>query len=203
MSEQQDLDTQLMLRFQAGDVACFEQLVDRNKQRVFNLVYRFLGGRQDAEDLAQEVFIRVYCAAPRYQPTAKFTTWLYVICRNVCLKAVERRRHDAVAQRDDPEFMREVTAHHEATNNTETPLHAAIRGERAMQVRAAINALPPPQRLVVVLYRYEHLDYEEIASVTQSTVSAVKSLLHRAKVALRDRLQGTAEIGETPTAHRD
>ena len=157
MSKRLDLDTELMLRFQSGDVSSFEKLVERHKQRVFNLVYRFLGGREEAEDLAQDVFLRVYRAGPDYRPTARFTTWLYVITRNVCLRAVEKGRQEARARRDDPQFAMEAKARRQADEQRADPLNAAIRDEQACLVRDAINELPETQRMAVILYRYQHL----------------------------------------------
>jgi RNA polymerase sigma-70 factor (ECF subfamily) len=188
IDERLDSDTQLMLGFQAGDEACFEKLVERNKQRVFALVFRFLGGHQDAEDVAQEVFLRVYRARSRYQPTAKFTTWLYVICRNTCFKQLEKHRRHAVSLPEETASVREVAQRHVPDARTPSPLDSLLLDERARLVRAAIASLPASQRMALILSRYDGLPYAEIAEAMGCSDKAVKSLLHRARMNVKARL---------------
>mgnify|MGYP001579331746 CR=1 FL=1 len=186
--DQFDLDISLMLRARDGDEKAFEELVERHKQRVFSFAYRFLGDYQAAEDVAQEIFISVYHARKNYFPQAKFTTWLYVICRNACLKAVRRKRPSQVSI-DQAIDLEEGTVSVQIEDpKASSPSETVLKEEKALVVKGAINALPENQRTVVLFHRYEQLSYEEIAQVTGFSVKAVKSLLHRARVNLKDKL---------------
>jgi len=184
-----DDDAQLMARTARGDSGAFEALVHRHQRRVFSLVYRSVGNVPDAEDLVQEVFLRVYRAADRYRPTARFTTWLYRVTANVVINWLRRhRRHPVelarvVGREDGEENSRALT-----DPTAETGLDAITRDEARAQVRAAVAALPPNQRLAVLLFRFEGLSYQEIAETLACSVMAVKSLLSRARENLRDRL---------------
>ncbi len=188
-----DEDIDLMLRLKAGDQAAFRTLVERHKLTVLNLCLRFTGNRDDAEDLSQDVFIRVYQAAPRYEIKAAFTTWLYRITVNVCLNHQRRKkilnffslnqRHTAAATADHhwPELVQ--------PQRPDTDLE---QKELQQLVQSAIESLPENQKAVLILHRYQNLSYQEIATVLQTTVSAVESRLHRARVNLKKQLRTVA-----------
>ena len=184
-----DKDIQLMLRFKSGEESCFEELVERHKQRVFNLVYRFLGSYQEAEDIAQEVFIKIYHARATYTPQAKFTTWLYTICKNTCLKTLRDKRSLTISIDSTREVGEDVVALQIADTRTLSPAEAAIKQEQASIVKTAIDSLPEQQKMAVILSRYEQLSYEEISQIMNCSAKAVKSLLHRAKLQLKKKLQ--------------
>jgi RNA polymerase sigma-70 factor (ECF subfamily) len=183
-----DEDIQLMLRFQDGEESCFEQLVERHKRRVFNLAYRFLGNYQDAEDVTQEVFIKIYQAKNMYKPKAKFTTWLYTICKNTCLKKLNKKKLNIVSIDDRMELQEGMVSRQVADSHTPSPANSTLNNERVSIVKAAIDSLPVNQKMVVILYRYDRLSYEEIAKVMGCSIKAVKSLLHRAKINLKEKL---------------
>ena len=180
-------DIDLMLRVKAGDAQAFNQLMDKYQRTVVNLVFRFTGDAENAEDLAQEVFLRVYRAAPRYEPKAKFFTYLYQITLNLCRNERERNQRRRFSSLDsragdndrnwdvpDPEVGAESQMQ---------------RQETASQVQAAIQELPNEQRQLLILQRFQELGYEELAEVTSQTVSAVKAKLHRARLALKKKLE--------------
>jgi RNA polymerase sigma-70 factor (ECF subfamily) len=176
-----DEDVELMLRVKAGDAAAFNALMDKYQKTVLNLVYRFTGDAENAEDLAQEVFLRVYRAAPRYEPRAKFFTYLYQVTLNLCRNEREksqRRRAQSLDQSHeqvvDPE------------NRAEDQIEAQ---ERAAEVQAALLEIPNEQRHLLVLQRFQNLGYEQLAEITGQTVSAVKAKLHRARLSLKKRLE--------------
>jgi len=182
-------DIQLMLRFKNGEETCFEQLVERHKTRVFNLVYRFLGSDREAEDIAQEIFIKVYHSKDSYTPKAKFTTWLYTICKNTCLNELRKRKAPCVSI-DDPVRLEEDTVTLQVKDcSTPSPADSVLNDEKAAIVRDAIDSLSDQQKMAVILCRYEKLSYDEIAQIMRCSVKAVKSLLHRAKEQLRDKLK--------------
>jgi RNA polymerase sigma-70 factor, ECF subfamily len=188
--EYSDEDIALMLRFQNGEERCFEELVDRHKQRVFNIAYRYVGNVQDAEDVAQQVFINIYNARKSYVPKAQFTTWLYTICKNTCLKTFRKKRLKTISIDADVDLGEDSVAVQLPDQNGFTPLDSAINAEQDLAVKAAVDSLPENQRIVVVLYKYEQLSYEKIAEITGFSIKAVKSLLHRARVSLKEKLAG-------------
>ena len=181
-----------MLRIKDGDSDAFRELVERHQRVVINVIYRAIGDSWEAEDLAQRVFVQVYRSAQRYKPTAKFTTWLFTITHNTILNEHRRRaRHaaeslDAMARPDDPDDA----GVHLADTRAADPAHEVAERELQETIRKAIERLPDAQRTAVILCRFEGLAYEEIAHVLGCSVSAVKSLLHRARQTLKEELRG-------------
>jgi len=179
-------DIRLMSLASAGDMAAFEQLVERHQRMVVGTVGRMLGTNSDAEDIAQQVFVRVWKNLKRYEPRAKFTTWLLKITRNLVFNELRRRsRHPAVPlQSETDEEERPLKDEHAAS-----PDATLLEHELQDAVDAAIAQLPETQRMAVILRRYEELSYEEIAEALDQSVSAVKSLLFRARTELRESLK--------------
>ncbi len=168
-----------------GDTAAFEELVQRHQSLVLGTVSRMLGSNSDVEDIAQQVFLRVWKSAERYVARAKFTTWLLKITRNLVfneLRRAKRRAH--VPMQSDPEGD-EMPLADEATS---APDAAALEKELQAAVDKAIAELPETQRMAVILRRYQELSYEEIGEVLELSVPAVKSVLFRARTELRQRL---------------
>lgn len=179
MSDPDDAD--LMLRLKRGDDSAFDDIVRRHQKNILNLVYRYLGDATHAEDVAQEVFLKVYRARTNYEPKAKFTTWLYRVTVNHCLNEI-RSRKSHPARMDLIDDMIEESAGQEADERLR-------RQETQQAVKAAIDSLPEHQRMAVILARYEELSYEEIAETMGITLEAVKSVLHRAKETLKEKLR--------------
>jgi RNA polymerase sigma-70 factor (ECF subfamily) len=179
-------DVRLMGLAGAGDTAAFEQLVERHQRLVIGTVGRMLGSPSDAEDIAQQVFVRVWKNVTRYEPRAKFTTWLLKITRNLVFNELRRRsRHPAVPlQSQTDEEERPLKDEHAVS-----PDATLLEHELQEAVDAAIARLPETQRMAVILRRYEELSYEEIAEALDQSVSAVKSLLFRARTELRESLK--------------
>lgn len=178
-------DLELMARVRAGEVEAFTALVERHQNRVIGTIVRMLGSPEEAEDLAQLVFVRVWRNAARWEPSAKFTTWLLTITRNLVFNEVRRRGRARVVPLEEPgdEAPREY-----ADERATDPGEALAAAELEAAIDAAIQALPESARLAVILRRYEEMPYEEIAVVLGVTVPAVKSLLFRARSELRERL---------------
>jgi RNA polymerase sigma-70 factor (ECF subfamily) len=179
-------DVLLMLRVAQGDVRAFEQLIEAHQTRVIGAVAKMLGDQTDAEDIAQQVFIRVWKSAPRYQPTAKFTTWLFKITRNLVFNELRRRqRHPAQP------LEQEETEHHFQAADTQSmsPDASMLDAELQQAVQDAIDSLPEAQRMAIVLRRYEAMPYEEIGEILNLSVPAVKSVLFRARTELKEKLR--------------
>jgi RNA polymerase sigma-70 factor (ECF subfamily) len=179
----------LMARIAKSDKDAFELLVNRHQTSVLNLIYRFIGDRTQAKDLAQEVFIRVWQAAGSYQPKAKFTTWIYRITANLCfneLKSARRRRWFPFhrSNEDTGNFIEETLS--DGAPSAEDLLLAK---ERSRQIANALQSLPENQRMALILKRYDDLSYQEIAKVIGCSVSAVESLLVRAKRTLQEKIK--------------
>jgi RNA polymerase sigma-70 factor (ECF subfamily) len=178
-------DAELMLRVKEGDEESFAYLLSKHRDAVVNYLYRMVQNGGVAEELAQDVFLRVYRARGNYEPTAKFTTWLYRIATHVALNSLRDGRHFRNAEPlDDPlnERPREVP---DSRPTVEDEMVVQAQG---WEIRRAIQALPEKQRAAVVLHKYHDLDYKEIAQSLRCSESAVKSLLFRAYETLRARL---------------
>src|SRR6202043_399829 len=185
-------DVQLMLDVKAGDEQSFALLLHRYRTPLVNFLYRMVRNREQAEALAQEVFIRVYRARAEYVPSAKFTTWLFRIATNLALNSVRDTRHqrmevslDAPVTVDSEEGDERRIDVAEKTPNIEE--HLVQEAQRDM-IRHAIDKLPEKQRAAVLLHKYQDLDYGEISKILSCSESALKSLLFRAYETLRVEL---------------
>ncbi len=185
-------DVQLMLDVKAGDEHSFELLLQRYRTPLVNFLYRMVRAREEAEDLAQEVFLRVYRARKDYVPSAKFTTWLFRIATNLALNSVRDNRH----QRMEISLDAPITV--DAEDGDEKALDIAekhpnieqylVEEARKKMIRHAIDKLPEKQRAAVLLHKYQELDYGDIAKILECSESALKSLLFRAYETLRVEL---------------
>lgn len=179
------IDHALMVRIGAGDHAAFRQLLERHQNAVVGTVVKMLGNASESEDIAQQVFLRIWRNAKRYRPDAKFTTYLYTITRNLVFNETRRKSRKKEVSSDEREEHSNLTV--EASPHRQ-PDSEILQAELQQKVDEAIASLPESQRMAVVLRRYEQLSYEEIADVLHLSVSAVKSLLFRARTSLRETL---------------
>jgi RNA polymerase sigma-70 factor (ECF subfamily) len=202
MSANLDPDASLMLCVKRGDMGAFAELVDKYKQPVMNLVGRMLKDATEAEDLAQNVFLQVYKSAHRYEVSAKFSTWLFTIARNLCLNEIRRRsRHpadslDATHAEQEDQPLRQFK-----DEKTFSPPDALLHGELEHKIAEALTELPENQRTAILLCREDELSYEEIAEVLGCSLSATKSLIHRGRETLKQKLKPYLRTGvwrETP-----
>ncbi len=181
-----DLDTELMIRVQRDDASSFSELLSRNRNLVVNYLSRMVVNRAIAEELAQDVFIRVYRSRRTYEPTARFSTWLYRITTNVALNHFrdEKRNHNQVSL----DVQDSLQLRREAQDGTPLIEDRLVADVVARRVRQAIRALPPKQRAAVIMHKYDEMDYGQIARILGCTPSAVKALMFRAYETLRLRL---------------
>jgi len=182
-----ETDLELMLRVTRGDEGSFEELLRRHGAPLTNYLRRMLRESALAEDLAQEVFLRVYQARERYRPDARFTTWLYRIATNLALNAIRDRKGEVPqAEGESAEDGSGAARLVDSRPNVEQQL---MQSDRERLIRQAIEELPERQRAAVILHKYQDVDYQQIAKVLGVSESAVKSLLFRAYESLRTRLE--------------
>ena len=183
-------DVRLMSLVSGGDMAAFERLVERHQALVAGTIGHMLGSNSEVEDLAQQVFVRVWKSANRYVARAKFTTWLLKITRNLVFNELRRRKRHALVPLQGAVEGEELQLKDE---HGAAPDASLLEGELRLAIDAAISELPETQRMALVLRRYQELSYDEIAEVLEQSVPAVKSLLFRARTELRERLRDYLE----------
>ena len=192
-----DPDAVLMLRVKHGDRAAFAELVDKYKLPVMNLVYRTLHDQAEAEDLAQNVFLQVYKSAKRYESRAKFSTWLFTIARNLCLNELRRRsRHPAESIEETHAENEDQPRQQYEDTSQPAPPEQLLQGELAKKIDEALAGLPENQRSALLLCRQDELSYEEIAEILDCSLSATKSLIHRGRETLKEKLKPYLKTGE-------
>jgi RNA polymerase sigma-70 factor, ECF subfamily len=183
-------DAEIMLRVKAGDESAFDFLVQKYRRAMVSFMYRMSHNAAAAEDLAQEVFLRVYRSRAGYEASAKFTTWLYRIATNLAVNHARDTRHERPENQlslDEPDEETGTTLDlADATPNVEQEI---LRRERLAAIRAKVQALPERQRMAVIMHKYQQMDYKQIAEVLKLSESATKSLLFRAYETLREQLK--------------
>src|SRR4051794_26056333 len=177
-------DTELMLRVRDGDSSSFGLLLERHRGPVIHFLFRMVQNQAVAEELAQEVFFRVYRSRASYEPTARFTTWLFRIATHLALNWIRDERHENGNESIEDETGNEGIAR-QFSDRAPTVEQVMVRRAKLAEVRAAIEALPPKQKAAVLMHKYQEMDYAQIAAILNSSESAVKSLLFRAYETLR------------------
>jgi len=184
-------DVRLMGLIGRGDTLAFEELIERHQALVAGTAARMLGSNSEVEDIAQQVFIRVWKSASRYKPRAKFTTWLLKITRNLVFNELRRTKRRAQVPIQPEPDADEITLQDEVTSAPDASL---LESELQQEIEKAILQLPDTQRMALILRRYEQLSYDEIAEVLDLSVPAVKSVLFRARTELRSRLSKYLDV---------
>ena len=183
-------DADIMLRVKAGDAGAFDYLVQKYRRPLVSFMYRMARNAATAEDMAQEVFLRVYRSRQTYEPSAKFTTWLYRIATNLAVNHARDTRHErpeVSVSIDEPDQETGTTLDlHDGKLTAEQEI---MRRERLQAIREKVDALPERQRLAVIMHKYQQMDYKQISAVLKLSESATKSLLFRAYETLREQLK--------------
>ncbi len=187
-------DTELMLRFKEGDISCFEELMKRYETRILNFIYRFVGVRSEAEDLTQEVFLKVYQAKDKYEPKTEFSSWLYKITVNLCIDYQRKRKNPnsitfiETKDKNSDMIFQQIP-------DPQPPLDVSIEKAQISQViKSCLLSLPAKQRIALELRVYENKSYKEISKILNCSVSAVESLLFRARQSLKQKLEKIIKI---------
>lgn len=193
-----DPDVALMRRVQQDDPHAFEILVEKYRGRLVGILFHMVGNMDEAEDLAQEVFLRVFRSRKDYQPSAKFSTWLFTITNNLALNALRDRKRRAknnlAGNNSGPLGDRPLEQMAHASTGA-MPSRVFAKGELAEVVRAAVSLLPDDQRMAVMLNKFEEMNYKQIAQIMNRSEMAIKSLLSRARTTLRTYLEPYLEEG--------
>lgn len=183
-------DAEVMLRVAQGDDAAFDYLVDKFRRPIVSFMYRTTHNQGTAEELAQEVFLRVYRSRETYEASAKFTTWLYRIATNLAVNNARDTKHERAENQvsiDEPDEESGTTM--DIADQRMTVEQQMLRNERLAAIRKVVEALPERQRMAVLMHKYQNMDYKEIAAVLKLSESATKSLLFRAYESLRESLK--------------
>ncbi len=180
-----ETDIELMRRVKSGDDSAFTELMKRHYKSIMNFIYRFTNDRNDSEDLAQEVFLRVYRSVKEYKPQAKFSTWLYKIATNVCLTELKLKRRMTNVSLDEIQENK-----HDIGDSTSPNGYDLInRRDIKDTIFQALNSIPERERISIILCKYEGFSYDEVADVIGCTVGAVKTYIHRGRMKLIERLK--------------
>jgi RNA polymerase sigma-70 factor, ECF subfamily len=183
-------DVDVMLRVKTGDEFAFSYLVQKYRRPMVGFMYRLCHNPSTAEELAQEVFLRVYRSRTTYEPSAKFTTWLYRIATNLAVNHARDTRHERpenTVRLDEPD--KETGTTPDLADDSLTAEEQILKRERLAAIRSKVNALPERQRVAVIMHKYQQMDYRQIAGVLKLSESATKSLLFRAYETLREQLK--------------
>jgi RNA polymerase sigma-70 factor (ECF subfamily) len=183
-------DAQIMLRVKGGDDSAFEYLVQKYRRPMLSFMYRMAHNSAVAEDLAQEVFLRVYRSREKYEASAKFTTWLYRIASNLAVNHARDTRHqrpENTVSLDEPDQESGLTM--DLPDNSLTAEEEIVRRERLAAIRKRVEELPERQKMALIMHKYQQMDYRQIAEVLKLSESAIKSLLFRAYETLRVQLK--------------
>ena len=183
-------DAEVMLRVAKGDDAAFDYLVEKFRRPIISFMYRTTHNQATAEELAQEVFLRVYRSRESYEASAKFTTWLYRIATNLAVNNARDTKHERAENQvslDEPDEESGTTM--DVADTRMTVEQQILRDERMKAIRKVVEALPERQRMAVLMHKYQNMDYKEIATVLKLSESATKSLLFRAYESLRESLK--------------
>src|SRR5450631_1365299 len=183
-------DVDVMLRVKTGDESAFAYLVQKYRRPMVGFMYRLCHNPSSAEELAQEVFLRVYRSRATYEPSAKFTTWLYRIATNLAVNHARDTRHERpenTLRLDEPDQETGTTP--DLADDSLSAEEQILKQERLAAIRSKVNALPERQRVAVIMHKYQQMDYREIAGVLKLSESATKSLLFRAYETLREQLK--------------
>lgn len=183
-------DAEVMLRLKAGDLECFDYLMNKYRRPIVHFMYRMVHNQGIAEEMAQEVFLRVYRSRETYRAEARFTTWLYRIATNLAVNHARDTKNERTAPTvhlDEPDY--ETGSMPDVADVTPTAEANMLRRERMRAIKQHVMELPERQRMAVLMHKYQEMDYKQIGAVLKLSESATKSLLFRAYQTLRERLK--------------
>lgn len=189
-----DREKFLLEKAKAGDVAAFEELIESYQRKIFNIALRIVGNYDDANDLAQEVLIRIYKSIGNFKEQSSLSTWIYRITTNVCLDDIRKRKNRKVISLDEEIRVEDGEMQRQIVSSDPLPEDTAEKGELRELVKDAISSLSDEHRLVIVLRDLQGFSYEEIARILKCPEGTVKSRINRARLTLKNVLQSKREL---------
>jgi RNA polymerase sigma-70 factor, ECF subfamily len=189
-----DSEKLLLEKSKAGDIAAFEQLIECYQRKIYNIALRIVGNYDDANDLAQEVFIRIYKSIGNFKQQSSFSTWIYRITTNVCLDDIRKRKNRKVISLDEEIKLDDGEMKRQIVSDDPLPEDMAEKSEMRKIVNDAINRLSEEHRIVIVLRDIQGFSYEEIAQIVKCPEGTVKSRINRARQVLKNILQTKREL---------
>lgn len=189
-------ESELIKRCQLGDIEAFEQLIVSHEKKVYNIAYRYMGNKEEAEDLAQEAFIKVFRAIKGFRGEAAFSTWLYHIVSNVCRDALRKNSRRMEASLDCAVTTEKGELQREVADWSMSPEPIYESHELGEFIQALINQLTPEYKTVIIMREFQEMSYEEIAAALDCSLGTVKSRLSRARKALRNKIEGSRELSD-------
>lgn len=184
----------LIKQSKCGSVDSFEKLIEDNRKKVYNIALRMLGNPEDANDVTQEVFLRVYKSMRGFKEQSSFSTWIYRITKNVCLDEIRKKKKNNLVYIDKEIEYGDGQVKMQLEDERETPEEAAERSELSVRVREAIAMLPEQHRILIILRDIQNFSYDEIAGILKCPDGTVKSRINRARSALREILHSRKEL---------
>lgn len=189
-----DNEKYLLERAKSGEVEAFERLIEGYQKKVFNIALRMIGNYDDASELAQEVFIKVYKSIRSFKEESSFSTWIYKITSNVCLDEIRKRKNKKVVYLDDDVKLEDGEVRHQIEDDSPSPEALLERKEIKRVVKEAIQSLSEEHRLVIVMRDLQGMSYEEIGKIVKCPEGTVKSRINRARQALKEILKRKREL---------
>lgn len=189
-----DKEKDLLLKARNGDVEAFEMIIEDYQKKVFNIALRMIGNHDDASELAQEVFIRIYKSIKNFKGESSLSTWIYRITTNVCLDELRKRKNKNVVSLDEDVKHEDGEIKRQVEDTGPTPDIIAEKNEIRRVVKEAILSLPEDQRTVIILRDIQGFSYDEIAKIMNCPEGTVKSRINRSRQILRDRLKPKLEL---------
>ncbi len=184
-----DPDNQLMQKAGSGNRAAFKELVKKHQGTVTGIIYRYTGNHNEVEDLAQDIFLKIYKAASSYVPRAQFKTWLYKVVANHCLNFFRSQKRKAIITSLDQPLSEDYNPHIQRTDEQKKQPEIILQQqELQIALKRALSELPERQRMAIILHRFEGLSYKEVATILGASLSAVESLIFRAMNNLKEKL---------------
>ncbi len=184
-----DPDNQLMQKAGSGNRAAFKELVKKHQGTVTGIIYRYTGNHNEVEDLAQDIFLKIYKAASSYVPRAQFKTWLYKVVANHCLNFFRSQKRKAIITSLDQPLSEDYNPHIQRTDEQKKQPEIILQQqELQIALKRALSELPERQRMAIILHRFEGLSYKEVGTILGASLSAVESLIFRAMNNLKEKL---------------
>ncbi len=197
-----DIERLLIKKSKSGDVEAFEQLIFDYQKKAYNIALRIMGNQEDAKDMCQEAFIRIFKSIEGFKEQSSFSTWMYRIITNVCLDEIRKRKKNDTISMDSTFETQDGEIHFEVVSEDDTPEEAYIRTEKKRLILKTINELNEEYKTAIVLRDIQGFSYEEIANILCCSIGTVKSRINRGRNILKDKLRTVLELSNSGNVYK-